>query len=97
MTRRARKTAYLEAFIPTFPVAAMVLIVKTPVIMPAITVTAPIGILLLKGVPVMRIFLIPRIPLRLIPLIGPDNMGGRISVIRAPAILIAEKMIQHSI
>ena len=97
MTGRARRTAPLEAFLPTIALATMVLIVKILVIMSTITVVAPVGILLMKGLPVMRILLIPRIPLRLIPLIGPDNIGGRISVIRGPAILIAEELIEYSI
>ena len=87
----------MESLIPTSPLAAMVLIIKILVIMLTNVMSAPIGILLFKSLPVMRIALIPRIPLRRIPVIGSDNIGGRISVIRGPAILIAEELIQYSI
>jgi hypothetical protein len=75
----------------------MVLFIKILVIMVTGAVAAPIGISLLKILPVMRIALIPRIPLRRIPDLGSDNISGRISVIRGPAILIAEVLIQQSI
>ena len=82
---------------PTSPVAPMVLIIKILVIMLTNAMSAPIGVLLIKILPVMRIALIPRIPLRRIPVIGSGNIGGRISVIRGPPILIAEKIMQYSI
>ena len=87
----------MESLIPTFPLAAMVFIIKILVISLTNAMSAPIGVLLFKTLPVMRIVLIPRIPLRRIPVIGSDNIGGRVSVIRGPAILIAEEMLQYSI
>ena len=81
----------MEALIPTFPVTSMVFIIKILVITLTDAMAAPIGILAFKTLPVMRIVLIPRIPLRRIPDIGSDNISGRISVIRGPAILIAEE------
>jgi hypothetical protein len=75
----------------------MVLSIKILVITLIVVVFAPIGILSLKILPVMRISLIPRIPPRLIPVIGSYNIGRRISVIRGPSILIAEKVLEDSI
>ena len=92
-----RRTDALESLMPTFPLAAMVLIIKILVITLTNVMSAPIGILLFKIPPVMRIALIPRIPLRRIPVIGSDNIGGRISVIRGPPVLIAEELMQYSI
>jgi hypothetical protein len=89
-----RRTDPMESLIPTFPLATMVFIIKFLVIPLADAMSAPIGILLFKIPPVMRIVLIPHVPLRRIPVIGSDNIDGRISVIRGPAILIAEEMIQ---
>ena len=86
----------MESLIPTFPLATMVLIIKILVILLTNAMSAPIGVLLFKSPPVLRIALVPRIPLRRIPIIGSDDIGGRISVIRGPAILIAEKMLQYS-
>jgi hypothetical protein len=82
---------------PSSALASMVLVIEILVIMVTGAVTAPIRIPLFKILPVMRIALIPRIPLRRIPDLGSDNIGGRISVIRGPAILIAEVLIQQSI
>jgi hypothetical protein len=87
----------MESLMPTFPLAAMVFIIKILVISLTHPMSAPIGILLFESPPVMRIALIPRIPLRRIPDIRSDNIGGRISVIRGPAILIAEELLQDSI
>jgi hypothetical protein len=92
-----RWTDAMESFMPTFPLAAMVLIIKILVIMLTDAMSPPIGISLFKIPPVMRIALIPRIPLRRIPVTGSDNIGGWISIIRRPAILIAEKLMQYSI
>jgi hypothetical protein len=98
MTRSGyRRTNAMESFMPTFPLAAMVLIIKILVVMLTDAMSAPIGMLLFKRLPVMRIALIPRIPLRRIPDLRSDNIGGWISIIRRPAILIAEKLIQYSI
>jgi hypothetical protein len=77
--------------------ASVVLFIKILVIMVARAVAAPIGIPLFKIIPVVRIALIPRIPLRRIPDLGSDNIGGRIGVIRGPATLIAEKLIHYPI
>ena len=77
----------MESALPTFPLATMVLIIEILVITLADAMSVPIGVLLFKSLPVMRVALIPRIPLRRIPDLGPDNVGGRIGVIRRPAIL----------
>jgi hypothetical protein len=82
---------------PTSPLAAMVLIIKILVIILTNAMSAPIGIPLFKILPVMRIALVPRIPLRRIPGLWSDNIGGRVSVIWGPAILIAEILMQYSI
>jgi hypothetical protein len=84
----------MESLIPTSPLVVMVFIIKILVISLTNAMSAPIGIPLFKTLPVVRIALIPRIPLRRIPVIRSDNIGGRIRVIRGPAILIAEEMIQ---
>jgi hypothetical protein len=87
----------LESLVPTCPLATMVLIIKILVIMLADAMSAPIGILLFKSFVVIRVLLIPRMPVGRIPDLGSDNIGGGISVIRGPAILIAEKLIHYSI
>jgi hypothetical protein len=69
-----------------------ILVVKLPVAM-----GAPIGIPLSKIPPIMRILLIPGLPTGRIPVRGSDNIGGSIGIIRGPAILIAVKIIQHTI
>ncbi len=86
-----------ESLLPSFAVATMVPIIKILVIPLTITVAAPIGIPLSKSLPVLRTLLIPRIPLRRIPIIGSYNIDRRISVIRGPSISIAIKIIQHAI
>jgi hypothetical protein len=75
----------------------MVRFIETLVIMLTFPVSAPVGIRPLKILPVMRVVLIPGIPPRLIPVRGSFNIGGRIGVIRGPAVLRAEKVIQQSI
>jgi len=98
MTGRGdRRTDALEALVPTSPLSMMVLIIKILVIALAEAMAPPIWILLMKTLPVMRIVFIPGIPLRRIPDGGSDNIGGRIGVIRGPAILIAEKMVQYAV
>ena len=82
---------------PTSALAMVVLLIKFPVIMATIFVAAPIGIMSLETFPVVRISLIPVIPLRSVPGIGPDDIGGSIGVIRGPAVPGAEKVIQHAI
>jgi hypothetical protein len=86
-----------ESLIPAFTLATMVSIIKILVIMLTGLMFAPIGILPLKILPVMRILLIPGIPPWRIPVIGSYNIGGGISVIGCPSICIAEIVIQHSI
>jgi hypothetical protein len=77
--------------------AAMVFIIEILVITLAGMMFAPIGVPLFKSPPVMRMLLIPRMPMGRVPDLGPDNIGGRVSVIRGPAILIAEILVQQSI
>jgi hypothetical protein len=75
----------------------MVLLIKILLITLTFPVSTPIRILPLKTLPVLRLPLIPRQPSRLIPVIGSDNIGGRIGVIGGPTVLRAEKIIQQSI
>jgi hypothetical protein len=91
------RTHTAVASIPTVTMATMVLIIKILVITPSILVGAPIGILLSKTLPVMRILLIPRIPPRSIPVIRSYDIDRSIGVIRSPSIVIAEKVIKDSI
>ena len=73
------------------------MLIKILVITLTLSVSSPIGIRTPKILPVMRVALIPRVPPRLIPVRGSDNIGGRIGVIRGPAVLRAEKVIQEAI
>jgi hypothetical protein len=93
--RSLRRTDAMESLVPTCTLAAMVPVIKILVIMLAGLVSAPIGILALKILPVMRMSLIPLMPPRFIPGNGSDNIGGWISVIRGPSMLRPEKIIQH--
>jgi hypothetical protein len=95
MTRGSRRTDAMESLIPTCTLAAMVPVIKILVITLTSLVSAPIGMLLLKTLPVMRLSLIPLMPPRFIPGNRSDNIGRRISVIRGPSILRPEKIIQH--
>ena len=97
MTNIFGRTNPMEALMPTFPLAMMVAIIEILVITLAGFVSGPMGILPLEILPVNRVALIPRMPLRRIPVVRPDNIGGRIGVIRGPAILSAEKIMQYSI
>ena len=58
-TGGSRRTDAMESLIPTFPLATMVPIIKILVITLAGFVSGPIGVLLLKILPVMRVSLIP--------------------------------------
>jgi hypothetical protein len=75
----------------------MVLFIKILVIALTFSVSAPIGIRLLKLLIVLRISLIPRKPHRSIPVTGSQDISGRISVIRSPSVSGAEKVIQDAI
>ena len=97
MPSRFGRMNAMEASMPTFPLAMMVAVIKFLIITLAGFVSGPIGILSPETLPVMRVALIPGLPLRRIPVVRPDNIGGRIGVIRSPAILIAEKIIQYAI
>ena len=66
----------MEALIPTATLATMVLIIKILVIMLTSVVPAPIRILSLKIIPVIRMPLIPRIPFRRIPILGLTYVAG---------------------
>jgi hypothetical protein len=89
--------AAMESFLPTGTLATMVLLIKFLVIMMTLSVSTPIRILLLKTPPVLRLPLIPRQPSRSIPGLGSDNIVRGIGVIRGPAVLRAEKIIQQAI
>ncbi len=89
--------ATLESFLPPTALATMVLFIELPPITLTSSVLAPIGILSTKTLPVMRISLVPRIPPRGIPGFWSYDIGGSISVIRAPSVLRAEKVIQDAI
>ena len=96
MTPRASspRTDAVESLVPTFPLAAMVGIIKILVIMLTSVVPAVIGVLLFKSPHVLRILLIPDLILWRIPGCGSDHIGDRIRVIRGPPILGAEVVIQ---
>jgi hypothetical protein len=83
----------MESFLPTGPLATMVPFIETLVITLTFSVSGPIGILSPEILPVIGVSLIPRIPLRPIPVIGSYNIGGRIRVIRSPSVLRSEKII----
>jgi hypothetical protein len=87
----------MKSFMPTFALAVMVPVIEIFVIAVTILVTAPIGILAMEIIPVIRMFLVPCLPLRRIPVVRPDNISRRVSVIRGPPIFRAEKVIQDSI
>lgn len=86
-----------ESFLPPGALAAMVLVIESPVIMMAFPVGAPKRIRPLKTLPVLRLSSVPRLPHRPIPVVRSDNIGVRISVIRAPAVLGSEKEIQDAV
>lgn len=82
----------MPSLMPTFTLAAMVLIIKILAINLTTVVPAPIRISSVKIIPVMGILPIPRIPLRSIPLIGSGDIGGSIGVIRRPSVPVTEKV-----
>ena len=86
----------MKSFMPTFALAVMVPVIKIFVIAVTILVTAPIGILAMKIIPVIRMFLIPGVPPRSVPVIRPGNISRSVSVIRGPPIFRAEKVIQDA-
>ncbi len=83
----------LESSIPTSPLAAIVAVIKILVIVRADLVGAPLRILSLKIIPVLGTGLIPRIPPRSIPVLGPDDIDLGIGVIRGKSNFRAEKVI----
>jgi hypothetical protein len=85
------------AFLPTGALAMMVLLIKNLVILLALPVIAPVGILSMKILPVTRVPLVPDLPPGRIPFIRSDDIRRSISVIGSPAILGAKKVIQDSI
>jgi hypothetical protein len=95
--RRRIMGSGLIAFLPAWALAMMVPVVKFLVINASDPMIVPIGILALKIRPVYRMGLIPVVPPGRIPLRRPHNVGGGIGVIRGPAILVAEEVIQDSI
>jgi hypothetical protein len=82
------------AFLPPRSLAAMMRFIETLVIVLTFPVGAPVRILPLEISPVIGVALIPRLPPGLIPIIGSFNIVGRIRVIRGPAVLGAEKVIE---
>jgi hypothetical protein len=87
----------MEASLPPTALAGMIPVIEILVIMLTIMVAAPIGVSLRKSLDILRMLLIPGIPPCLIPVSRSDNIGGRISIIWRPAILIAVKIIQQAI
>jgi hypothetical protein len=75
----------------------MVLLKKFLTITLTLAVSAPIRILPLKTLPVLRLSLIPCQPSRSIPGFGPDNIGGSISVIWGPTVIRTVKIVQDAI
>ena len=82
---------------PTSALAMMVLIIKILIVMAACVVSAPIGIISVEIFPVVRMSLIPDIPILTVPLTGPDDVGGSIGIIRGPPVSGAEKVVEDSI
>ncbi len=87
----------LESSIPTSPLAVIVAVIKILVIVRADLVGAPLRILSLKIIPVLGTGLIPRIPPRCIPVLGPDDIDLGIGVIRGKSNFRAEKVIEDPI
>ena len=86
-----------ESFLPLSSLPMLMLFKKFLVITLTLSVGAPIGIRLLKMLIVIRMSPVPRQPARRIPSTGSLDISGRISVIRGPAVLGAEKVIQEAI
>lgn len=97
LRRRASAHAPLGPLLPAGALAMMVPVVKILVIALAIMVRAPVGISLRKSLDILRMLLIPGVPVPPIPVSRPDNIGDGINVIRGPAMAIAVKIIQHAI
>jgi hypothetical protein len=85
------------ASMPTAALAMMVLIIKFLIVMAALLVSAPIGIIPVEIFPVVRMSLIPGIPILTVPLTGPDDVGGSVGIIRGPPVSGAEKVMEDSI
>jgi len=92
-----RSGAALESFLPATALAMMVLLKKFLTIMLPLPVFTPMRILPMKTLPVLRSNIIPKKPSRTIPGFGSDNIVGRISVIRAPTVIGAVKIVQDAI
>jgi hypothetical protein len=82
---------------PPAALAMMVSLKKFMTITLTLSVSMPIRILPPKTLPVLRASLIPRHPSRSIPDSGSYNISGRISVIWAPTVMRAEKIVQDAI
>ena len=87
----------LKSFLPPGALAAMMLLKKFLTITLTLAVSAPIRILPLKTLPVLRPPVIPCQPSRSIPGFGSDNIVGSISVIWSPTVFRAEKIVQGAI
>jgi hypothetical protein len=83
--------------IPTSALAMIMLIIKPLIVTAALVVAAVIGIIVVEIFPVVGVSLIPGIPIRTVPLTGPDDIGGSVGIIWGPPVLGAEKVVQHPI
>jgi len=89
--------AALESFLPPAALAMMVFLKKFFVISLTLPVFTPIRILPMETLPVLRLSLIPRQPSRSIPCSGSDNIVGSISIIWAPTVIRAVKIVKDAI
>jgi len=89
--------APLGPLLPPAALAVMVLVIKILVIPLARIVAAPVGIPLREVLDILRVLLIPGVPIRPVPVSRPDDVGNGINVIRSPAVSIPVKIIQHAV
>ena len=87
----------MVAFMPAAALAAMVPFIKSPVIMMTRPVSGPIGIGAGKIIPVHGVSPVPDIPPLTVPVWRSDNIGWCIRIIRSPAILRTEKVVQDAV
>jgi hypothetical protein len=85
------------SFMPAPAMAAMIPVVKAHVIITALPVLAPMGIVTNKIFPVMGMPFIPHFPLRTVPFHRSDDVSGGIIVIRGPSVSGTEVMVQYAV
>ncbi len=87
----------LIAMVPAARRAVMVLLIEALVVALPDAVGAPVRVLPPEAVPVNRVPLIPCLPLGHVPLRRSDYVSRRVGIIRAPAVLGTEKVIQDAV